>query len=298
VTSWDKMEKIWHHTYYNELRLAPEEHPVMLSEFILNPKKNREAMTQIHFESFDVPAMYVQNQAALSLYASGRTTGCVFDSGYGLSRTVSIFKGQAVRHSVQYLDIAGRDLNQWMVKCLQENGYNLNTNAEREMARDMKEKLAYVAMDYDKELKSGGTKFERDYELPCGNVIRVDDARFKCPEVLFQPSMIGKNSVGIHQTTYNSIMTCDVTIRKELYANIVCSGGTTMLTGLAKRLSKEVAALAPPTVSIKIFAPPERKFSAWIGGSILTALESFKSMWITKSEYDDAGANIVHRKCL
>ncbi|TFK11414.1 Actin, alpha skeletal muscle [Platysternon megacephalum] len=245
ITNWDDMEKIWHHSFYNELRVAPEEHPVLLTEAPLNPKANREKMTQIMFETFNVPAMYVAIQAVLSLYASGRTT------------------------------------------------------AEREIVRDIKEKLCYVALDFENEMATAASSssLEKSYELPDGQVITIGNERFRCPETLFQPSFIGMESAGVHETTYNSIMKCDIDIRKDLYANNVLSGGTTMYPGIGDRMQKEITALAPSTMKIKMIAPPERKYSVWIGGSILASLSTFQQMWISKDEYEEAGPSIVHRKC-
>ncbi|KAG7639414.1 putative Actin family [Arabidopsis thaliana] len=296
VSNWDDMEKIWYHTFYSELRVAPEEHPVLLTEAPLNPKADREKMTQIMFETFAVPSMYIGMQAALSLHASGRTTGTVLDSGDGVSYIVPIYEGSALPHAILRLDLAGRHLTNYLMKIMMERGY---TSAEREVVRDIKEQFGYIALDYEQEMEKAtkSSAIDRTYELPDGQVITIGAERFRCPEVLFQPSLIGMETSGIHEKTYNSIMKCDDDIRKDLYGNIVLSGGTTMFRGIEERMTKEINALAAANMRIKIVAPPERKYSVWIGGSILASLSTYEQMWITKAEYEENGPAIVHTKC-
>mmetsp|Transcript_26244 Transcript_26244/g.25413 ORF Transcript_26244/g.25413 Transcript_26244/m.25413 type:complete len:377 (+) Transcript_26244:62-1192(+) len=301
VKNWDDMEKIWHHTFYVELRVSPDEHSVLLTEAPLNPKVNREKMTQIMFETFNVPNLYVAIQAVLSLYSAGRTTGIVCDSGDGVTHTVPIYEGFAIPHAVSKILLAGRDLTKFMAKLLTERGHNFVSTAELEIVRDMKEKICFVALDYEAAMKQAAESktLEKSYELPDGNVIEVGNARFRCPEYLFKPlEMNGREFDSIQELTFKSIMECDVDVRRDLYANIILSGGTTLFEGIGERLLKEVESRAPKAITTKVIAAPERRFAVWIGGSTLSSLSTFATMWITKEDYDEHGATIVHRKCI
>ena len=247
------------------------------------------------FETFNVPALFVANQAVLSLYASGRMTAVVLDSGYDVSHAVPVFEGYAVADGILRLNLAGQGLTNYLTGTLAEKGHLV---VDKEIVCNIKENLCHVALDFKQELEKASTSSGsgKAYELPDGKVITLGNEMFRCPEPLFQPLLLGITSPGIHQTCYDSIMKCELDTRKDLYANIVLSGGSTMFPGFADRVQKEVAALAPSTMTIKVVAPPQRKHSAWIGGSIFASLPQFQEMQITKKEYDESGASIVHKK--
>jgi actin-related protein len=199
VNDWDAMEKIWEHTYTNELRVKSQDHNAMLTEAPMNPKQNREKMTQIFFDTFHVPRFYVAIQAVLSLYASGRTTGIVIDSGDGVTHSVPIYEGYSLPHAIMRVNLAGRTLTDHMVKLLSETGHHFSTSAEREIVRDIKEELCYVALDFEAELtKYKESSLEKVYTLPDGRTVHVGNQMFRCPEALFQPTMVGKEDPGMH----------------------------------------------------------------------------------------------------
>ncbi|XP_072897516.1 actin, larval muscle-type-like isoform X3 [Hemitrygon akajei] len=266
VTSWDDMDKIWR-------------------------------MCQILFEGFEVPAMYVAVQAVLALYASGRTTGCVMDSGDGVTHTVPIYEGYCLPHAVLRLELGGRDLTEYLVRILTESGISFVSTAEKEIVRDIKERLCYVALDLQAEMCRKPCEVEKDYKLPDGQVIKIQSQRFRCPETLFIPANIGIEAPGIDKLCFNAIMKCDIDLRRDLYANVILAGGSSLFPGIDERMLKELTKMVPTGTPVKVCAPAERKNSVWIGGSILSSLSAFRQMWVTDCEYKEVGANIVHRKC-
>ncbi|XP_078522009.1 actin-1-like [Lissotriton helveticus] len=297
VTSWPDMELIWRNVYECDLRIQPSERPVLVTEVPLNPLCNREAMTQVLFECFRVPAMYVAIQSVLALYASGRTTGCVVDCGAGVTNTVPIFEGYCMPRAVLRQDVAGHDLTDYLMHILSEIGVSLVSTSEREIVQDIKERLCYVAVDIGMEMCKRPCEIEKDYRLPDGNVIMVYNQRYRCPEILFSPANTGQGTPGIHELCNNTIQRCDIDLRQCLYCNIILSGGSSLFPGMHERLTKEVCNLVPCDTTVKVFAPVDRKLSVWMGASILSSLSAFQQMWVTAFEYKEVGPNIVHRKC-
>ncbi|WAR21203.1 ACTZ-like protein [Mya arenaria] len=228
-------------------------HPVLLTEAPLNPRRNREKAAEIFFETFNVPA----------LYATGRTTGVVLDCGDGVTHAVPIYEGFAMPHSVMRVDIAGRDVTRYLRLLLRKEGYDLHTSAEQEIVRTIKEKACYLSIN---PLKEESMETEKSsYMLPDGSSIEIGPARYRAPELLFRPDLIGDECEGIHEVLTYSIQKSDTDLRRTLFSNIVLSGGSTLFKGFGDRLLNEVKKLAPKDIKIRISAPQERLYSTWIG---------------------------------
>ncbi|KAH3787343.1 alpha-centractin [Dreissena polymorpha] len=295
VKDWNDMERIWQYIYSkDQLHTFSEEHPVLLTEAPLNPRRNREKAAEIFFETFNVPALFMSVQAVLSLYATGRTTGVVLDVGDGVTHAVPIYEGFAMPHSVMRVDVAGRDVTRYLRLLLRKEGYDLHTSAELEIVRTIKEKACYLSINPTREESAEVEK--SSYTLPDGSSIEIGPARYRAPELLFRPDLIGDECEGIHEVLTYAIQKSDTDLRRTLFSSIVLSGGSTLFKGFGDRLLNEVKKLAPKDIKIRISAPQERLYSTWIGGSILASLSTFKTMWVSKREYNEEGVKAIHRK--
>ena len=305
VTNWSDMEKIWHSLYEkSNLGVSSEEHPVLLTEAPLNPRLNREKAAEVFFETFGSPALFVSPQATLSLYATGRTTGVVLDSGDGVTHAVPIYEGFSVSHAITRIDVAGHDVTAHLQLLLRRAGYVFQTTAELEVVRNIKESICYVSSNplREEEIEKDKNTEVKKYKLPDGQLIKVGPECFRAPELLFNPSIVGSEFRGAHECLANAIFKSDMDLRKSLFGDIVLAGGTTMFFGFGDRLLNEVRDIAQTNqcadIKIKISAPPNRQFLTWMGGSILASLAAFKSMWISKDEYEENGANVLHKRTI
>jgi len=316
---WDAMELLWEHIYSKDnLNAKMDEHPVLLTEPPHNPTSHREQLAELFFETFRSPALFVAPPAVLSLYASGRTTGVVLDVGEGVTHCIPVYEGHALPHSIVRSDVAGRDVTKRLQSLLRKGGVAFSTTAESDFCSTMKEEVCYVSNvptkeDGDYNLTSPMLRqainpqmvcnnkndaAKAQYQLPDGQVIDLASERHRSSEVLFDPSLIGSEERPVHDVLLTSILQSDMDLRSTLFSNVVLSGGTTLLPGFGDRLLYEARSRAPERTRIRISAPPEREESAWVGGSILASLATFKNMWVGRSEYEEYGSSILHRGTL
>lgn len=292
---WDAMESLWEHLYSKpNINVKTGDHPVLLTEAPLNPCQNRDKVAEIFFETFGAPALFFAPPAVLSLYASGRTTGVVLDVGEGVTHAVPVYEGFALPHSVTRSDVAGRDVTRQMQLLLRRSGLSLTTTAEADLVKTMKEESCFVTrtpLVDDSTEKDSRTQ----YTLPDGQGVTLSTERYQAPNILFDPSLIGSEEAGVADVLVDSIMKSDIDLRSTFFSQVVLAGGSTLLPGFGDRMLYEVRSRSPSHTKIRISAPPDRVNSAFVGGSILGSLATFKSMWTSKTDYEEHGSNILHR---
>ncbi|KAH3762209.1 actin beta/gamma 1 [Pelomyxa schiedti] len=292
-----EIESIYTHIFNSVLRIASDEHSILIAEPSLNPNASSEKLIQILFETFTAPAAYLANDALLSLISSGRTTGIVIDCGEGITRFAPIIDGTLTTSATARVELAGCDLTDFMSTILSQHGNSLSESiSDRAIVKDIKEHIPYVALNFDEEMGADPPQSKKTCQLPDKRVINLPDKLFRCPEALFRPELIGKKTPGIHQFCATSISQCDASIHPQLYGNIILCGGSSMFPGMQERLQKEIS-ISAPSHSTKVIATPDRRYSVWLGGCIVASHSTFEQMCISKAEYDDYGPGIVNSKC-
>ena len=334
--NWDLHEEMCKFVVQSELKLDFKDHPFLLTEANLHNKEARRKLTETFFESFQVPALYVAKTAALSSFSSGRSTSLVFDSGASMTTATPVHDGYVLQKSIVKYNIGGDFLTAMVGEHLKGTPvhphYKFNKHVKlyveagevqgepeisvefldrphttesyhdfcvNEIMRDIKESNFRVFETAFSDLAYPGMP-KINYELPDGTMLEVGNERYSIPEVMFGSTeqIIGFN--GVHQMIYDSITRCDMDIRKELYGNVVVVGGNSLFNGFTDRLNKNLSELTTQSLKVKLIAPQssiERKFSGWLGGSILASLGTFQQMWMSRQEYDEQGAELVERKC-
>lgn len=310
VQDWDDMEVVWDYTF-SRLGITPSEHQILQSEPALNPPRNRERLVETMFEKYGFAGINVSVQAIMALYSQGLTTGFVVDAGEGVTNLVPVTEGYLQPTLVEKTSLAGQHVTQQLMKLLMGQGQPLNSRTDLEPAREMKQKLCYVAYDLEaeKKLARETTLVDKTYTLPDGRALRVGAERFLAPEVLLNPVDNGHDGKGITELIFDTIKRSDVHVQKDLFAHIVLAGGTTMFPGLSSRLERDLRHMFIDRVlqgdrsrchkfPIRVEDPPQRQYTVFLGSSILAAAleqETQSSWWITRAEYTEKGAEAVHR---
>ncbi|KAK5994632.1 Actin [Cladobotryum mycophilum] len=283
ITNWEGLETLWGDVF-KQLDVDPSGHPVLFTVGYLISKADQEKMIKIMFEKFNVPALFVSIPAHFSLHAAQKTTGVVVDVGESHLSVVPIHEGNPVPHALASGKASGRALTNYLQELLGKESHKF-TSSELSKTEEIKEKACYLATDFDKEVAT----------LSQGKASSLPGAsRVEAPEALFNPSPLGKGSISIEEAINSAIKKCDSNLHKDLYGNILLAGGTTTFNNFSDRLQKALEKSASHRV--RVTAPPERKYSAWIGASELASLSDFQMRWFSKEEYDD-NASIAQEKC-
>jgi len=310
IKDWVGMKHLWDYTFFEKLKIDPQNHKILLTEPPMNPKGNQKNMLQNMFETYGFQGAKVNIQAMLVLYAQGLLTGVVVDSGDGVTHIVPVWEGICPPTLIKRLNVAGRHITRYLIKLLQVRGYAFNRSADFETVRQIKEKLCYVGYDLEveKRLALETTVLIRKYTLPDGRIIKLGAERFEASEVLFNPSLIDCDTAGVHEMLFNMIQEADIDLRPAFYKHIVLSGGSTMYPGLPSRLENEMRNLYLQHVckgdqkrlakfKLRIEDPPRRKHMVFLGGSVLAdIMKDREEFWISRAEWQEHGERIIGKK--
>lgn len=292
VVDWNQMERIWAHTFYDQLKIAPEEQNILLSEAPYNTKENREKIVEMMFETFNCAGTYLSQQPVLAAYSVGKSTCLSIDCGHGSTNFAPIYEGILLKEAVTHIPVAGKEIHLLLTKLLQNNGQIIDSKMQMQSIIKAKELYCY----YNNENAPDCEKIE--WELPDKRKIEIKSEKFEAPEVIFKPAKFDYKCKSFRAAFLESLKKTDMDLRETMLNQIIFNGATSLIKGFKTRVTNEILEITQDFDCEKnVHVYPEAKYMTWIGGSILSSLGNFSTLWITKGEYKEEGAAIVHKKC-
>lgn len=293
TNDWELMSEVCNYTF-QQLESDPESTGVTLTQPPFNPRECTERWATTFFESFMVPHMAFVPQGLCSLYASGRTSGVVLESGEGVTHVTPVYESFAISRGMNRLDIGGGFVTNHLCRLLYERGYSFANSADVLLVQKIKEQHAFVEQEYDKALAMPEGELA-SFEMPDGQHVELSKERFRAPELLFNPTIVQSEMPSLQQFVSSAVKNCAIDTRRALLSSVVLSGGNTLFNGFAQRLQSEVVKFFPGLFgSVKVIEAPDRIYNTWAGAAVLASLDSFKPLMITKEVYDDVGPSVVH----
>ena len=302
IVNWNEMERIWTNTFYSELKIAPEEHNILLSESPFTSREDREKTLETMFETFNCASVYIEAQSVLAAYSVGKSTGISVDCGHTSLNFAPIYEGFLQKNCVHHIPLAGKDIHDFMINLLIKNGQVIESKMQKQSISKAKELYCYIAQNYEEEMKEFENNRDeeiKEWELPDKRKIKIGKERFQATEILFEPNKYGYDFINFQELFKQTVKSIDSDLRESMLLNIIFNGGTTLFKGFKNRVTREIEEAGKDyPYKKKIHTYPEAQYMAWIGGSILSSLSNFEKLWITKAEYKEEGkASIVHKKC-
>ena len=291
VADWDKFETLMHYLLYNQMEVVPEEMSVLITETPLSSKENRAKVAEMLFEKFDVEKYHMANSSMLGLFSYGKTSGIVVDSGFNVTSTVPIYEGFPLQYASKKINLGGEDISLNLLESLKEKlepSYKLIKG--RLLADDIKEHKGYISMDNEE--KEEEKQEESPYKLPDGKELKLGNEIFKTCDILFNPPEDNKDLMSVSKMVTEALACCDDDVRTDINESICLIGGTTLMKNFPEKLKNELSD-DKEFGNFNLSFSPERQFSSWVGGSIMSSLDNFHYMWVTKDEYDEKGKTLV-----
>ena len=290
---------------YSKLGISSQEikeHPVLITEPLLNPYTNRETIACSLFDNLGVPALFFASQPILSLFSTSNTSGVVLESGDGITQSCVVFEGYSIPCSYERYNYGGSDVTEYLKNLLKKRGYNFYNSTEYRLVNEIKENSCFCfGGNIKNDIKDSKKALNRNlinYYLPDGSSIPIGDERLLATEILFKPEYIGKEYLSLPDMIISSVNKVDIQLKTKLYENILLSGGNTGFNGLHEQMNSELKNKLTKNMKINLQKPEKPQYCCWFGGNIISTLEIFKKMWVTRNDWNEKGSEIVHIKTI